>query len=97
MAREIALKRGQDLTFMGKPFNNMSGSGVHVNFSLNGPDGHNVFIDVNASDGLSALARSSLAGLCTHHKAMTALCAPTVNAYRRLRPGEFAGYWANWG
>ena len=97
MAREIALKRGQDLTFMGKPFNNMSGSGVHVNFSLNGPDGHNAFIDVNASDGLSALARSSLAGLCTHHKAMTALCAPTVNAYRRLRPGEFAGYWANWG
>ena len=28
---------------------------------------------------------------------MTAFCAPTVNAYRRLRPGEFAGYWANWG
>ncbi len=28
---------------------------------------------------------------------MTALCAPTVNAYRRLQPGELNGYWANWG
>jgi glutamine synthetase len=28
---------------------------------------------------------------------MTALCAPTVNAYKRLRPGQLAGYWANWG
>jgi glutamine synthetase len=28
---------------------------------------------------------------------MAALCAPTVNAYKRLRPGQMAGYWANWG
>ena len=28
---------------------------------------------------------------------MTALAAPTVNAYRRLRHGELNGYWANWG
>jgi glutamine synthetase len=28
---------------------------------------------------------------------MTALCAPTVNAYRRLRPGALNGYWGNWG
>ena len=97
MARETALRAGQDLTFLGKPFNDLSGSGLHVNFSLNDTDGQNAFIDVDASDGLSALARGSLAGLCAHHKAMTALCAPTVNAYRRLRPGEFAGYWANWG
>lgn len=97
MARETALRCGKDLTFLGKPLSNLSGSGLHVNFSLEDPDGRNAFIDDDAPDGLSTLAKGSLAGLCAHHKAMTALCAPTVNAYRRLRPGEFAGYWANWG
>ena len=28
---------------------------------------------------------------------MSALLAPTVNSYRRLRPASLAGYWANWG
>ncbi len=97
MARETAIKSGYDLTFLGKPLHGLSGSGLHVNVSLDSPDGENAFIDDDAADGLSTLAKGALAGLCAHHKAMTALCAPTVNAYRRLRPGEFAGYWANWG
>ncbi len=97
MAREIAIKSGHDLTFLGKPLHGLSGSGLHVNISLDGPDDQNAFVDDGAADGLSALAKGALAGLCAHHRAMTALCAPTVNAYRRLRPGEFAGYWANWG
>jgi glutamine synthetase len=97
MAREIALARGLDLTFMGKPFTELSGSGVHVNFSLVDGAGANVFVDASTEDGLSAVAKSCLAGLCRHHQALAALCAPTVNAYRRLRPGELNGYWANWG
>lgn len=97
MARETAIKSGYDLTFLGKPLPCLSGSGLHVNFSLDEGDGENAFLDDDAADGLSALAKGALAGLCAHHRAMTALCAPTVNAYRRLRPGEFAGYWANWG
>ncbi len=32
-----------------------------------------------------------------HHVGMTALLAPTVNAYKRLQPGSMCGYWANWG
>jgi glutamine synthetase len=28
---------------------------------------------------------------------MTALVAPTVNAYKRLQPGSLNGYYANWG
>ena len=32
-----------------------------------------------------------------HHRSMSALLAPTVNSYRRLRPASLAGYWANWG
>jgi len=97
LAREVALDRGLDLTFLGKPFTGLAGSGLHINFSLCDTDGSNAMADERSEDGLSALARTCLAGLCAHHQGMTALCAPTVNAYRRLRPGELNGYWANWG
>lgn len=97
MAREIALARGIDLTFLGKPFEQLSGSGVHVNLSLVDADGNNALADEGAEDGLSAMARHAVGGLCKHHQALTALCAPTVNAYRRLQPAQLSGYWANWG
>jgi len=97
LAREVALERGFDLTFLGRPFQDVGGSGLHVNFSLVDDDGRNVLADDGASHGLSPLAYQCLAGLVAHHQALVALCAPTVNAYRRLQPGELCGYWANWG
>lgn len=97
LARETALAHGLDFTFLGKPFAEISGSGLHVNFSFADHEGHNPLADDHADDGLSDFAGRCIAGLVTHHRALTALCAPTVNAYRRLRPGELAGYWANWG
>ena len=97
LAREVALSHDLDLTFLGKPFVGVAGSGVHVNFSLGDAEGQNAFDDPAAADGLSALAKGCLAGLVTHHQGLTALCAPTVNAYRRLQPAELNGYWANWG
>lgn len=97
LAREVALAHGLDLTFLGKPFVGVAGSGVHVNFSLVDAEGQNAFNDNSAEDGLSDLARGCLAGLVAHHQGLTALCAPTVNAYRRLQPAELNGYWANWG
>ncbi len=97
LAREVALAHGLDLTFLGKPFTGVAGNGVHVNFSLVGADGGNAMADPTTADGLSALAKQCLAGLVHHHQGLTPLCAPTVNAYRRLQPGELNGYWANWG
>jgi glutamine synthetase len=97
MAREIAARHELLLTFLGKPFADRSGSGMHVNFSLLDRDGANRFADGNAPDGLSCLARQCIAGLIAHHSGMAALCVPTVNGYKRLRPGQLAGYWANWG
>ena len=97
MAREVAAKRGYLLTFMPKPLSDRGGSGLHLNFSLAGPDGDNAFADPAQEDGLSLLARQCIAGLLHHHRSMSALLAPTVNSYRRLRPASLAGYWANWG
>jgi glutamine synthetase len=97
MAREIAAKQGLLLTFIGKPFADRSGSGFHVNFSMEDAQGNNALSDATAPDGLSDIAKQCIAGIVAHHAGMAALCAPTVNAYKRLRPAQLAGYWANWG
>ncbi len=86
-----------DITFLGKPFVDISGSGIHVNFSLRDSEDSNAVLDVSAPHSISELGRGCLGGLIEHHRGMTALCAPTVNAYRRLGPAQLNGYWANWG
>ena len=97
MAREVAASRGMLLTFMGKPINDRGGSALHVNLSFNDESGRNVLADEDSDDGLSEISRSLIAGMLQHHVGMTALLAPTVNAYKRLQPGSLCGYWANWG
>jgi len=97
MVREVALGMGLDFTFLGKPFPEVSGSGLHINFSVVDDAGNPGFADETDEHGMSDLARQSVAGLIDHHLALTAVLAPTVNSYRRLQPGTLAGCWANWG
>ena len=97
MARETAAKRGYLLAFMGKPITERGGSGIHINLSLVDREGKNAFSDPSDPDGLSELARRCIAGMVHDHVSMTALVAPTVNAYKRLKPGSLNGYYANWG
>lgn len=97
MAREVARRHGLLLTFLGKPFSDRGGSGLHVNFSFNSPNGANVIDDPETKDGLSVLAKHCIAGLIDHHESLAGLLAPTVNAYKRLVPGLLAGCFANWG
>jgi glutamine synthetase len=97
LAREIAHRHGLLLTFLGKPLGDRGGSGLHVNVSFNDANGHNVLNDETDAHGLSKLAHQCIAGMMAHHEGMTALMAPTVNAYKRLRPGQMSGYWTNWG
>jgi glutamine synthetase len=97
MARELAYRKGLLLTFIGKPFADRGGSGFHVNLSLEDAAGRNALADPAAADGLSTLARQTIAGMIAHFEASAGICAPTVNAYKRLKPAQLAGYWANWG
>jgi glutamine synthetase len=97
MAKEVAAKRGYLLVFMGKPITERGGSGIHVNFSLRDSSGSNAMDQPSSPDGLSDLAHRCIAGLINDHVSMTALVAPTVNAYKRLRPAALNGYYANWG
>ncbi len=97
MARELAAKHGLLLTTLGKPLGDRGGSGLHINFSLEDGKGNNPLSDPKSADGLSQIAHYCIGGLVEHHEGMTALLAPTVNAYKRLCPGQLVGYWANWG
>ena len=97
MVREIALAKGKGATFMARPFADAVGNGLHVNLSANDGTGDNAFYDADDPDGISQLCRHAIAGLIEHHAQLTALLAPTVNSYKRLRPGLLAGYYATWG
>jgi len=97
LAREVAHRLGLLLTFMGKPLSDRGGSGLHFNISWRDAAGDNAVFDAAASDGVSALARHAVAGMLAHHQSLAGLCAPNVNAYKRLRPASLSGYWANWG
>jgi glutamine synthetase len=97
LVKEIAAKHDKLATFLGRPFNDRGGSGLHLNVSFRRDDGSNALHDPNAPDGLAPLAKECVAGLLAHHEAIAALAAPHVNAYKRLQPDMLNGYWANWG
>jgi len=97
LAHEVALRRGHRATFIGRPYADRGGNGLHVNISFLDAEGRNVLEDTSAGDGISDLARQAMAGMLAHHEGTAAIAAPTVNAYKRLLPNMMNGYWANWG
>jgi glutamine synthetase len=97
LVKEIAIKQGKLATFMGRPFNDRGGSGLHLNISFRRNDGANAFHDPNAPDGLAPMVKECVAGMLAHHEGISAIAAPHANAYKRLQPDMLNGYWANWG
>ena len=95
--KELARHEGKLATFMAKPFNDEGGSGFHLHFSAIDCDGRNVFADPAAPHGLSAVARSAIAGILAHAPALAALANPTVNSYKRFGPDTLAPWLVDWG
>ena len=89
-ASEIAREHGAIATFMPKPFSNRTGTGSHFHLSIGTKDQKNAFYDKNDKRGmgLSQLGYWFLGGLLEHSRALTAICAPTVNSYKRLVVGR---------
>jgi len=88
-ASELAKEHGLVCSFMPKPFANRPGNGMHMHLSL-GDGQRNLFCDKADPKGLelSPMAYLFLAGLLAHAPALTALCAPTINSYKRLVVGR---------
>jgi glutamine synthetase len=95
--KEIAAKHGLVATFMGKPVQELGTSGYHLHLSLWNEDGENAFHDPDAPDGLSAVCRQFLAGQLEHARGMTAIMAPTINAYKRFLAMAFGPWNVTWG
>ena len=94
--KTIAKRHGLYATFMPKPKHGINGSGMHVNMSLAGLGGKNIFADENDALGLSEDAYHFIAGLLEHAKGMTAITNPLVNSYKRLVPGHEAPVYIAW-
>ncbi len=80
----MAARDGLLATFMGKPFNDDEGSGLHLHVSFDDGDGNNICDDPDQPHGLHPLARHFLAGVLEHGPGMMVFFNPTVNAYRRI-------------
>lgn len=96
VVRIIAQRHGLHATFMPKPSFGVSGSGMHVNMSLESLEGKNLFYLKEDPNRLSPLAYEFMAGLMKHARAFTAITNPTVNSYKRLVPGYEAPVLITW-
>lgn len=97
MTIEVCHELGYKISYMPKPISERGGSGFHINFSVEDKKQNNGFYNIEEEHSLSVVAQHAIAGLLQHHQALAAICAPTVNSYKRLRPASLSGYWANWG
>ena len=93
--RAIAHQHDVYATFMPKPISGINGSGMHTHMSLF-ENGNNAFYDKDGEFGLSDVAKHYLAGLLEHAPALTAICNPIVNSYKRLVPGYEAPVYIAW-
>jgi glutamine synthetase len=95
--QELARREDKLATFMAKPFNEEGGSGFHIHFSTWDDEGNPLFDDPSSEDGLSAVAKSAIAGVLAHAPALSAVCNPTINSYKRFGPDTLAPWLMDWG
>ena len=95
VVRAMAAQHELHATFMPKPIPKINGSGMHTHLSLFDGD-TNAFHDGDDEFDLSDTAKSFLAGILEHAPAITAVCNPTVNSYKRLVPGYEAPVYVAW-
>ncbi|HET7807846.1 MAG TPA: glutamine synthetase family protein [Gaiellaceae bacterium] len=96
--RGVAARHGLVASLAPKPWPENAGNGGHIHFSLWDLEGsRNRFHDGAAADGLSAEARSFVAGVLEHLPALCGLSAPSFNSYRRIVPQYWAGAFVCWG
>lgn len=90
-------KRGLTASFMSLTGAGFPGIGAHINLSLrHRKSNRNAFADRADENGLSATAKSFLAGIIDMVPEVYPMIGNTVNAYRRLAPGSWAPKTVSW-
>lgn len=88
LVKDLARKHGFAASFMAKPYEDYSGSGLHTHFSVLDAEGRNIF-DNGGPDGTETL-RHAVAGCLKAMAGSTLIFAPHANSYNRLVPGAHA-------
>ncbi|MDR1841407.1 MAG: type I glutamate--ammonia ligase [Holophagales bacterium] len=86
VAKNVAVQRGQSVTFMPKPIYGEAGSGMHFHQMLR-KGGRNLFYSKDGYGFLSQTALWYIGGVLKHGPALLAITNPSTNSYRRLIPG----------
>ncbi|MDJ0573219.1 MAG: type III glutamate--ammonia ligase, partial [Pleurocapsa sp. MO_192.B19] len=85
MAKAIAEKHGFRITFMPKPFTNLTGNGCHIHLSVWDNVGKiNLFKDELEESELSTLGYNFLGGILESATALSAFTNPSINSYKRI-------------
>jgi glutamine synthetase len=92
----VAAQHGLAASFLPKIFEDRSGSGCHLNFSL-WRDGKNICGDSKQPNGISREAEGFVAGILEHLPALAAITVPSPNSYRRIQPHFWMGAFRVWG
>ena len=95
--KSLARRHGMTASFMAQLDAGFPGLGGHLSLSLQDLEGRPLFYDEADPQHLSATGRAFLGGVLALTREWMCLYAPTVNAYRRLRPGNWAPRAGNWG
>lgn len=96
VAKNVAKKHGLIATFMPKPVYLDNASGMHVHTSIWRGRENVMYDERDEYAELSQTGRYFIGGLLEHAKALTAVCCPTVNSYKRLVPGFEAPIYIMW-
>ena len=88
LVRGLARNHGMAASFMAKPYEEYSGNGMHVHFSVIDAEGNNVFNN-NTFEGTETL-RHAIAGCLTGMSELALIYAPHANSYERLVPESHA-------
>ncbi|MGZ2256970.1 glutamine synthetase family protein [Roseobacter sp. A03A-229] len=94
LVKGMARKHGFAASFMAKPYEDYSGSGLHVHFSVLDADGRNVF-DNGGPEGSDTL-RHAVAGCLDAMPGSALVFAPHANSFDRMVPGAHAPTGVSW-